>query len=114
SELNSTNTHEDLAFMVNNATDGSINVKKPGFYQLLSVTDSHCVGQVLAPSSFSVIEVLPPDLKIETAPIRAGDCPGEIGIEVIITLTGSPPWILEYSIVYQGKERSFPMQISKS
>ncbi|KAG9302147.1 hypothetical protein G9A89_020581 [Geosiphon pyriformis] len=114
SDSTSTNTNDTLEFFLEKPSDDMITVKKPGLYKLLSVSDAFCPGQILAPSSCIVLEVLPPSVKLESIPIPAGDCPGEIGLEVIMTLTGSPPWLLEYSIVHEGKERSIPVHIFKS
>ncbi|CAG8637993.1 4003_t:CDS:10, partial [Ambispora leptoticha] len=108
------NTSDTIEYILEKSTDDMINVKKAGLYKLLSVSDAFCSGQVLAPSNIIVLEVLPPSVILDTIPISTGDCPGEIGLEVIMTLTGSPPWLLEYSIVHQGQERNVPVQIFKA
>ncbi|CAG8467400.1 7817_t:CDS:10 [Ambispora gerdemannii] len=108
------NTSDIIEYVLERSTDDMINVKKPGLYKLLSVLDAFCSGQVLAPSNIIVLEVLPPSVILDTIPISTGDCPGEVGLEVIMTLTGSPPWMLEYSIVHQGQERTIPVQIFKA
>ncbi|CAG8594582.1 6627_t:CDS:10 [Paraglomus occultum] len=106
------NKVETIKFLPNK--DTSIIVSKPGMYQLLSISDTFCSGQVLVPSSCIVIEVQPPSVKIEAVPIPAIDCPGEIGQEITVSLTGTPPWSLHYSITTKLSEITDFKKIFKS
>ncbi|RHZ53314.1 hypothetical protein Glove_443g66 [Diversispora epigaea] len=97
-EISSVKPNEifDVIIDLRNENSRFMKVNKPGIYKLLSVSDSRCVGEILAPSSKSLFIAYPPTVKMETNPIPAEDCPGEIGIEIILSLTGNPPWNLEY------------------
>ncbi|CAG8583081.1 954_t:CDS:2, partial [Acaulospora colombiana] len=91
-----------------------MSVSRPGIYKLLSVSDSKCAGQIMAPSSKSLSIAHPPTVKMEANPIPAENCPGEIGVEITMSLTGIPPWHLEYKLVTRdGDERGFA-KIDKS
>ncbi|CAG8773373.1 13906_t:CDS:2, partial [Racocetra fulgida] len=69
---------EEFDIIINNPdTENAIKVQKPGMYRLLSVTDSKCSGQILAPSFKNVILAHPPTVKLDAIPIPADDCPGE-------------------------------------
>ncbi|CAG8786287.1 11339_t:CDS:2, partial [Racocetra persica] len=106
---------EEFDIIINNPdTENVIKVQKPGMYRLLSVTDSKCSGQILAPSFKNVILAHPPTVKLDAIPIPADDCPGEVGVEVILSLTGIPPWHIEYSIISQNKEKKDYVKIEKS
>ncbi|CAJ0901791.1 5508_t:CDS:10 [Entrophospora sp. SA101] len=84
----------------------SISVNKSGTYKLLGVNDEKCSGQILIPSMKSVLMAFPPTVKIETIPIPAENCPGEVGLEVILTFTGVHPWHVEYAVTFNGTRQS--------
>ncbi|CAG8445798.1 21903_t:CDS:10 [Dentiscutata erythropus] len=106
---------EEFDITINNPeTENLIKVQKPGMYRILSVSDSKCAGQVLAPSFKNVILAYPPTVKFDVIPIPADDCPGEVGVEVILSLTGTPPWQVEYSVISQNKEKKEYIKIEKS
>ncbi|CAG8724177.1 4862_t:CDS:2, partial [Acaulospora morrowiae] len=91
-----------------------MSISRPGIYKLLSVSDSKCAGQILAPSSKSLSIAHPPTVKMEANPIPAENCPGEIGVEIIISLTGIPPWHIEYKLVSRNGEKRDFAKIEKS
>lgn len=82
----------DIIIDLRNENSRFMRVNKPGIYKLLHVSDSRCTGEILAPYSKSLFIAHPPTVKIETIPIPAEDCPGEVGVEIILSLTGNPPW----------------------
>nr|CAG8567147.1 2231_t:CDS:10 [Entrophospora candida] len=104
----SKNPDEILDLMVDYDTNKltSISVNKSGTYKLLGVNDEKCSGQILIPSMKSVLMAFPPTVKIETIPIPAENCPGEVGLEVILTFTGVHPWHVEYAVTFNGTRQS--------
>jgi nucleoporin POM152 len=77
----------------------SISVSTPGEYDLLSVSDKYCQGQVMFPSTCQVVQPQLPSLKIQSTPIPS-ECAGdnEIGMKFIAEFVGAPPYVLEYTV----------------
>ncbi|TPX54825.1 hypothetical protein PhCBS80983_g05715 [Powellomyces hirtus] len=73
----------------------SIEVKKPGIYVLLSVSDKYCSGSVELPTTCLIQQAVAPTIDISVAPI-VRECFGETGVDVNISMTGSPPFWVEY------------------
>ncbi|KAI7906649.1 uncharacterized protein BX663DRAFT_483356 [Cokeromyces recurvatus] len=81
----------------------SISVSSPGEYNLVSVSDRYCQGQVMFPSSCHVVQPQLPSVKIQATPI-ASECAGdnEVGMKFVAEFVGAPPYVLEYEITKQS------------
>ncbi|KAI9696190.1 MAG: hypothetical protein M1820_008258 [Bogoriella megaspora] len=77
--------------------DSNVVLDKPGFYSLEHVESEFCSGEVLEPASFR-LEVPPePNLQIESHDITDRCAGNPIGLEVDLSLTGSPPFLVKYT-----------------
>ncbi|KAJ3213068.1 hypothetical protein HDU67_003416 [Dinochytrium kinnereticum] len=76
-----------------------VSVSEPGIYVLKSVQDSYCSGIIELPSTCHVQQTLPPSLSVSAEPIEQS-CVGAIGALVNVSLTGEPPFWIEYDEVY--------------
>ncbi|KAI9476070.1 MAG: hypothetical protein EXX96DRAFT_527054 [Benjaminiella poitrasii] len=81
----------------------SISVSSPGEYNLISISDRYCQGQVMFPSSCHVIQPQLPSVKVQSTPI-ASECAGdnEVGMKFVAEFVGAPPYVLEYEITKQS------------
>ncbi|KAG0797154.1 hypothetical protein G6F22_004612 [Rhizopus arrhizus] len=79
--------------------DHAILVDEPGEYNLMSIRDHYCQGQVMLPSVCQVVQPPHPSVKVTSTPI-ASECAGdsEVGMKFVAELTGTPPYTLVYSI----------------
>ncbi|KAI8803938.1 hypothetical protein BJ742DRAFT_776621 [Cladochytrium replicatum] len=94
-----------------NRRDPDIEASEPGTYALLSVADARCSGEVEENARFCTVnKVLPPTIEVSAEPIRGGGvgaaCVGAVGAVVNISLTGSPPFIVEYEEMKDSGERT--------
>ncbi|KAI8806815.1 hypothetical protein BJ742DRAFT_815402 [Cladochytrium replicatum] len=94
-----------------NRRDPDIEASEPGTYALLSVADARCSGAVEENARFCTVnKVLPPTIEVSAEPIRGGGvgaaCVGAFGAVVNISLTGSPPFIVEYEETKDSGERT--------
>ncbi|KAJ3197361.1 hypothetical protein HK101_004237 [Irineochytrium annulatum] len=90
----------------------SFPIDTPGYYVLNAVTDEFCEGSVELPSTCLVQVTLPPSVTVSAQPIEQS-CVGAIGALVNVSLTGEPPFWLEYDEVYGGERRRERKTIDK-
>ncbi|KAJ3413508.1 hypothetical protein HDV05_007891 [Chytridiales sp. JEL 0842] len=76
-----------------------IPVAKHGVYFLKSVSDVYCPGKVELPKTCLIQQSLPPTIKVSAEPIEQS-CVGAIGALVNVSLTGEPPFWIEYDEIY--------------
>lgn len=91
-----------------NQGESSISVSSPGEYDLLSVSDKYCSGEVLFPSSCQVIQPELPSVKVHATPI-ASECAGdsEIGMKFVAEFVGAQPYVLEYVVTkHHGRSKT--------
>ncbi|KAL0090267.1 hypothetical protein J3Q64DRAFT_1656608 [Phycomyces blakesleeanus] len=84
----------------------SLQVRSPGIYELLEVSDSYCKGNILTPSTCRVVQPPLPSIEIRETPIPS-ECSGTdfIGMKFFTELKGTPPFNLKYN-VYKKTGRS--------
>ncbi|KAJ1534036.1 hypothetical protein HK405_000201, partial [Cladochytrium tenue] len=79
----------------------TVPVKKPGFYQLRSVSDQFCGGRIELPGACLVQQTFPPTISVVAEPIEQS-CVGAIGSLVNVSLTGDPPFWIDYDEIYDN------------
>ncbi|RKO94765.1 hypothetical protein BDK51DRAFT_33729, partial [Blyttiomyces helicus] len=72
-----------------------IQVSTPGVYTLIAVSDRYCKGVPDLPLSCSVQQTVSPSMKLSTTTIEEA-CVGTIGTLVNVSMTGEPPFWIEY------------------
>ncbi|ORZ08960.1 hypothetical protein BCR42DRAFT_382174 [Absidia repens] len=91
---------------INNDGSTMLDVKAPGEYRLVSVSDQFCKGDVLFPSTCQVVQPPLPSVKLQSIPIPSECSNGsEIGMRFIAEFQGNPPYTLKYSVVKQNGRR---------
>ncbi|KAJ3101892.1 hypothetical protein HDU97_001005 [Phlyctochytrium planicorne] len=98
--------------MVSNSDNLDVAVSLAGFYVLKSVSDTYCTGSVELPSTCHVQQTLPPSLAVSAEPIEQS-CVGAIGALVNVSLTGEPPFWIEYDEVYMDTRTKKFADVSK-
>ena len=93
--------------MVLKGNQNSIDIKEPGLYTLVSVTSKHCEGEILEPSSCTLVNPPEPDLSIAAEPIPDKCAGNSIGLVVNLDTVGTPPFTFHYTIrKHNGAARS--------
>jgi len=87
------------------SSEFGIPIDKSGLYTLESVSDSICTGEVVAPYSCVVQETKSPILEIAAEPIEQS-CVGTVGALVNLTLSGEPPFWIQYSQTFVESGRT--------
>ncbi len=78
-----------------------LSVKKPGTYTIRGVSGSHCLGDILEPSTCLVL--VPPEPNVVAQFDKIEDkCVGSIGLKAAFTFTGTPPFTIFYTITQDG------------
>lgn len=90
-------------------------VQRTGVYVLLSASDRYCPGNVELPSTCVVQEALPPSLSITVEPI-VNKCAGATGVNVNLSMTGEPPFMVEYDQIEKAtaQVRHYKKQSTKA
>ncbi|CAO3590748.1 unnamed protein product [Absidia cylindrospora] len=84
----------------------TLDVKAPGEYRLLSVSDQFCKGDVLFPSTCQVVQPPLPAVKLQSTPIPSECSSGsDIGMRFVAEFQGSPPYTLHYSVIKKNGRR---------
>lgn len=89
------------------SSDRSVAVSSPGEYNLVSVSDKFCQGEVKFPSSCLVTQPQLPAIKLQSIAIPS-ECAGdnEIGMKFIAEFVGAPPYALEYTVTkHSGRSK---------
>jgi nucleoporin POM152 len=89
-----------------------IPITKPGLYSLKSVSDVYCPGRVELPSTCLIQQTLPPTITVSAEPIEQS-CVGAIGALVNVSLTGEPPFWIEYDEIYRNVRTSRTAHLNK-
>ncbi|OMJ16812.1 Nucleoporin [Smittium culicis] len=76
--------------------NGFIDAKKAGVYELVSISDTRCLGGQINSPSVTVLDTKPPQLSIVSNAISSDQCIGEIGAKVELTLVGEAPFFVYY------------------
>lgn len=71
-------------------------IKEPGLYSIRKVSSSYCSGDVLEPASCLVITPPEPSVTMEFNQILDKCTKSSVGLNVDLTLVGSPPFTLSY------------------
>ncbi|KAF8250238.1 hypothetical protein K440DRAFT_659681 [Wilcoxina mikolae CBS 423.85] len=71
-------------------------IKEPGLYSIRKVSSSYCSGDVLEPASCLVITPPEPSVTMEHDEILDKCTKSSIGLNLDLTLVGSPPFTLQY------------------
>ncbi|KAI9091783.1 hypothetical protein DFS34DRAFT_697416 [Phlyctochytrium arcticum] len=72
-----------------------IPISDPGVYVLTSVNDQYCAGSVALPTTCIVQATVPPRVEMYAAPV-VKDCFGATGLEISFSMTGEPPFWVDY------------------
>ena len=72
-----------------------IPISEPGSLSLLTINDAYCQGAVIKPSTISATVIEPPTLSFTPLPIK-DPCFGQVALKLNLTLTGTPPFWIEY------------------
>ncbi|KAI8880506.1 hypothetical protein K501DRAFT_191122 [Backusella circina FSU 941] len=77
----------------------TIPAQGPGMYNLLSVRDAYCQGDVFHPSSCQVVQPPLPIVKLQSTPIPS-ECTSdsEVGMRFVTEFEGLKPYLLEYTV----------------
>ncbi|KAK4653212.1 hypothetical protein QC762_506100 [Podospora pseudocomata] len=106
--LTDTGDHGDVVsvgtFNAKNARDKP-RISAPGLYTLKSVSSGGCEGEVREPSSCLLLNPLEPKLSLRSEEIPDTCAGNSIGLQVDLHLIGTPPFILRYDIIENGKTR---------
>ncbi|CAK5264964.1 unnamed protein product [Mycena citricolor] len=76
--------------------DVDVTATVPGEYIIQGVKGKWCEGDVLSPDTCTVIEKPKPAVEIEWQKIH--ECSGETGVSADLTLHGTPPFIVYYTV----------------
>jgi hypothetical protein len=88
-------------------------ISKPGLYVLKSVSDAFCEGHIDLPSSTCLIQQkYPPTISVAAEPIEQS-CVGAIGALVNVSLTGDPPFWIDYDEVYKNSRTRRTIRLNK-
>lgn len=101
SELSGTPSSWRKELLFNNL-EKSLTVKEAGIYEIKSLQGKYCQGNILVPSTCSVIEQPTPTIDLNFTSIT-DKCSGEIGLQANFLLTGKPPFKLHYLISQLGR-----------
>ena len=81
-------------------------IQQPGLYTLRSITNAHCAGEVLEPSTCLLVNPPEPDLAISAEKIFDKCAGNSIGLRVDLDLTGTPPFTVHYDILHKDSGRA--------
>lgn len=95
-ETQSEGEQKDVIIKYNSDT---INVKSPGLYALKSVSSKFCSGDIMEPSTCTVITPPEPSLSMTHDEILDKCTASSIGLTIDLTLVGTPPFTLRYRII---------------
>ena len=76
----------------------SLRVRAPGRYTWVSISSKYCDGEILEPSSCSLVNPPEPNLDIAAEPIPDQCAGNSIGLIVNMDTTGTPPFTVFYTI----------------
>ncbi|OLY82943.1 Nucleoporin [Smittium mucronatum] len=76
--------------------NGFIEARKAGIYQLISISDSRCLGGKIDTSGITVLDTKPPQVSIISNAISSDQCIGEIGARIELSLVGEAPFTVYY------------------
>lgn len=79
-----------------------VTASEPGTYEVTSLRGAHCSGDVLIPSSCTVVEQPLPSVSLNFSRIT-DQCSGEIGLTTRLTLLGAPPFKVHYTVGQKGR-----------
>ncbi|KAF7784114.1 hypothetical protein Agabi119p4_279 [Agaricus bisporus var. burnettii] len=79
-----------------NEDEYTLRASTPGEYTITGIKGKHCVGEVLAPDTCSVVERPLPSAQIEWK--RIHECSGDIGVSASLILHGTPPFQVHYKM----------------
>jgi nucleoporin POM152 len=91
-----------------NHGENTIFASSSGEYDLVSINDKYCKGQVMFPSSCQVAQPEMPYVKVTATPIPS-ECAGdnEVGMKFVAEFVGAPPYVLEYVVTkYTGRSKT--------
>ena len=83
-------------------TSHGFEIREPGLYTLQSVRTRYCAGEVMEPSSCLLLNPPEPDLAISAETIPDKCAGSSIGLLVDLDLSGTPPFLIHYSIRQRG------------
>ncbi|KAJ2349732.1 hypothetical protein GGH91_000630 [Coemansia sp. RSA 2671] len=87
--------HESRTFT--KAAAAALEARQAGVYSLVGVRDSHCTsGTLVDVDKVTVERAVRPTANITSTPIMARECGGEIGANIVLELTGRPPFAVHY------------------
>ncbi|KAA1138326.1 hypothetical protein PGTUg99_030566 [Puccinia graminis f. sp. tritici] len=90
---------KELAF---NDREKTFWAREAGVYEITSLQGKYCQGNMLVPSTCSVVEQPTPTIDLNFTSIT-DKCSGEIGLQANFLLTGKPPFKLHYLISQVGR-----------
>lgn len=73
-------------------------IVQPGLYSLLSVSSGYCPGEILEPTSCLLLNPPEPSVVVNSENIYDSCGGNPIGLLLDLDLTGSPPFVLQYTI----------------
>ncbi|KAH9463466.1 hypothetical protein Pst134EA_015549 [Puccinia striiformis f. sp. tritici] len=88
--------------LVFNDLEKTFSAREAGVYEITSLQGKFCQGDILVPSTCSVIEQPTPTIDLNFTSIT-DKCSGEIGLQANFLLTGKPPFKLHYLISQLGR-----------
>ncbi|KAI8098635.1 uncharacterized protein BX664DRAFT_319225 [Halteromyces radiatus] len=106
---------ETKQITIKNDGTSTLEVKSPGEYRLISISDQFCKGDVLFPSTCQVIQPPLPSVKLQHTPIPSECSSGsEIGMRFVADFQGAPPYTLKYSVIknHGRRKQTVDRQIS--
>ncbi|KAJ3290280.1 hypothetical protein HK104_006880 [Borealophlyctis nickersoniae] len=80
-------------------------VSRPGIYVLDSVSDNYCNGSVELPFTCPVQQTYPPTINVTSVVIEEA-CVGAIGAIFNISMTGEPPFEVEYEMLHVDRGKA--------
>lgn len=80
-------------------------VKEPGLYSLRQASSAYCTGDVYEPASCLVVTPPEPSMTMEHDEILDKCTKSSVGLNIDLTLVGSPPFSLQYRLI---KDKGIP------
>ena len=78
-------------------------ISEPGLYTLKSVSSGSCEGEVDEPSTCLLLNPLEPHMSIRSEEIPDKCAGNSIGLRVNLDLVGTPPFIVNYDVITDGR-----------
>ena len=91
--------------------DRGFEVQEPGLYTLVSISNQFCRGEIMEPSSCLFLSPPEPDLEISAENIPDKCAGSSIGFVVDLSMIGTPPFRISYTIRRNNEKFETPKSI---